>query len=202
MPHFESRYRTTTRRFTLAAVLALSGIAPLAAPATAQDAATPAPESPIALITGAAAGLAAEPETGPFHPVDGTVDYGDVEAAFGDARGRPHEGQDMMAPGGTPVISPTRTEVLETGTDSGRGNWASLYDRGSGRTYNYFHMESPAEVEAGQRLAPGDAVGRVGCTGSCYGTQLHFEIRDGADPYGAPSDPLPYLERWRPFRGE
>lgn len=201
MPRSESRYRTTARRFALAAAFALPGIA-LAAPATAQDVAAPEAESPIALITGAAAGLAAEPETGPFHPVDGPVDYGDALAGFGNERGRPHEGQDILGSAGTPVVSPTRTEVLETGADGGRGNWAALYDKDADRTYVYFHMEAPAEVGAGQRLAPGERVGRLGCTGSCSGPNLHFEIRDGADPYGAARDPLPDLQRWQPIRGE
>ena len=196
MPRSESRYRTTAQRLALGAALALPGIA-LVAPATAQDTAAPEAESPIALITGAAAGLAAEPDPGPFHPVSGPVDYGSAEAGFGNARGRPHEGQDILAPTGTPVVSPTRTEVLETGADGGRGNWAALYDRAADRTYVYFHMEAPAEVGAGQRLAPGDRVGRVGCTGSCYGPHLHFEIRDGADPSGTARDPLPDLVRWK-----
>ena len=80
------------------------------------------------------------------------------------------------------VISPLATEVLETGTDGGRGNWAALYDTSADRTFVYFHMIEPAEVEAGQQLAAGDRVGHVGCTGSCYGDHLHFEIRDGARP--------------------
>ena len=196
MPRSESRYRTTAQRLALGAALALPGIA-MVAPATAQDTSTPEAESPIALITGAAAGLAAESVPGPFHPVDGPVDYGSAEAGFGNERGRPHEGQDIFAPTGTPVVSPTRTEVLETGADGGRGNWAALYDRNADRTYVYFHMEAPAEVGPGQRLAPGDRIGRVGCTGSCYGPHLHFEIRDGADPYGTARDPLPDLVRWK-----
>ena len=47
---------------------------------------------------------------GPFHPLDAKPDYGDVEAAFGNARGRPHEGQDMFAPEGTPDRRPDRRQ--------------------------------------------------------------------------------------------
>jgi murein DD-endopeptidase MepM/ murein hydrolase activator NlpD len=152
----------------------------------------------VAYLSGIAFGTTTEVEDGPFHPVDGKVDYGSVEAAFGNARGRPHEGQDIFAPTGTPVVSPTATEVLETGADGGRGNWAAVYDRARDRTYNYFHMVAPAEVRAGEKLAPGDPVGQVGCTGSCYGEHLHFEIREGKDPYGTAVDPLPELQRWEP----
>lgn len=143
----------------------------------------------------------AEREQGPFHPVVGEVSYGSAEAAFGNARGRPHEGQDIFAPGGTTLISPTETVVVETGTDDGRGNWAALYDPAEKRTYTYFHMIAPAKVSAGEKLGPGDRVGEVGCTGSCSGEHLHFEIRDGKGPYGQPRDPLGLIEGWKRWRG-
>lgn len=167
--------------------------------------AIPASKPPVdagRLAAGVERGLAGvERAERPFHPVDGDVDYGSIEAAFGNARGRPHEGQDMFAPTGTPLISPTGTAVLETGVDGGRGNWAAIHDPERDLTYVYFHMASAAEVSAGQRLEPGDRVGRVGCTGSCYGEHLHFEVRLGANPYGAATDPMPYLTRWARFRG-
>lgn len=138
---------------------------------------------------------------GPFHPVVGAVGYGSAQAAFGNARGRPHEGQDIFAPAGTPLISPTETVVVEVGSDGGRGNWAALYDPAAKRTYNYFHMIAPAKVAAGQKLGAGDRVGQVGCTGSCTGDHLHFEVRDGKSPYGAARDPLGMLEGWKRWRG-
>ena len=39
-------------------------------------------------------------------------------------------------------------------------------------------------------------MGAVGCTGSCYGTHLHFEVRRGDDVEAKPIDPLPLLEQW------
>lgn len=57
-------------------------------------------------------------------------------------------------------------------------------------------MIEPAAVQAGEKLEVGDRVGEVGCTGSCYGDHLHFEVRAGRDPYGTASDPLPLLQRW------
>lgn len=193
----ETRHTTPTRSTAarLAIGLALSA-GTLAAPAIAESPEPTTDGSPVGLISGVAAGIATEPVPGPFHPVDGAVDYGSIEAGFGNERGRPHEGQDILAPSGTPVVSPTATEVLETGTDGSRGNWAALYDPAEDRTFVYMHLVEPAAVGAGQRLAPGDAVGSLGCTGSCYGSNLHFEIRDGSDPYGTPRDPLPELQRW------
>jgi murein DD-endopeptidase MepM/ murein hydrolase activator NlpD len=150
-----------------------------------------------ALIIGMQVGRNVEPPA-PVNPVAAPVDYGTAINGFGNERGRPHEGQDMFAPEGTPVVSPTATEVLETGTDSGRGNWAALFDAAAERTYVYMHMSAPAAVAAGDRLEAGDRVGLLGCTGSCSGAHLHFEIRSGRSPYAPAIDPLPLLERWRP----
>lgn len=134
----------------------------------------------------------------PVSPVAAPADHGTAINGFGDERGRLHEGQDMFAPAGTPVVSPTATEVLETGSDGGRGNWAALWDPAARHTYVYMHMERPAGVAPGEQLAPGERVGLLGCTGSCDGPHLHFEIRAGRGPYAPPIDPLPTLRRWQP----
>ncbi|HEX2296513.1 MAG TPA: M23 family metallopeptidase, partial [Actinomycetota bacterium] len=52
----------------------------------------------------------------------------------------------------------------------------------------YAHLSSFA-VSAGQTVSQGQVVGNVGCTGSCTGDHLHFEVRVG----GSPVDPLNYL---------
>ena len=91
----------------------------------------------------------------------------------------------MFAPEGTPVVSPTATEVLETGTDGGRGNWAALYDAAAKHTYVYMHMSAPASVAAGDRLEPGDQVGLLGCTGSCDGASPALRDPRGQEPLRA-----------------
>ncbi len=191
-------------RLVVAVALALPATA-LAAPSADESAGGRQPVqgySPAgiaALIAGFGAGLDAQP-TGPFNPVQAKVDYGTEINLFGGGGMRTHEGQDMFAPEGTPVISPTTTEVVETGSDSGRGNWAALYEPESKRTFVYMHMLEPAAVKAGEKLAPGEQVGRLGCTGSCDGAHLHFEIRQGKDPYGTAIDPLPELKSWQSQR--
>lgn len=119
----QSALARTASRIALVAALAIPATA-IAAPPTDDPAAIPAvsasaestSEAPVALISGFGVGLAVDPAAArPFHPVDGAVDYGDAEAGFGNERGRPHEGQDIFAPAGTPVISPTETVVVETG---------------------------------------------------------------------------------------
>lgn len=128
------------------------------------------------------------------HPVAGSVDYGDVIAAFGHARGRPHQGQDIFAPAGTALVAPSSVVVVEAGSDGGRGNWIALYDKAEDVTYSYFHLLGPTNRKPGQQLSAGQKVGEVGCTGSCWGDHLHFEIRSGKGPYGEAHDPMPWLK--------
>ena len=98
------------------------------------------------------------------------------------------------------TTAPPALDQERAGTDSGRGNWAALYDAAAKHTYVYMHMSAPAAVAAADRLEPGEEVGLLGCTGSCDGAHLHFEIREGRSPYATPIDPLPELQRWLPAR--
>jgi len=111
--------------------------------------------------------------------------------------GRGHEGQDMFAPAGTPLVAIANATVTESGSDGGRGNYVSIYDPAAKRTYNYFHMLGPALVRGGERVRTGQKLGELGCTGSCWGNHLHFEVRVGHDPYGPVLDPMPTLRRLR-----
>ncbi len=203
-PTSRHRLARLPARLALASALVLPASA-IAAPSVGDPGAAAAdrggaetsPAEGIALVTGLGAGLATDPPEGPYVPVAAPVDYGTAINTFGGGGMRPHEGQDMFAPEGTELISPVATTVLEAGSDGGRGNWAALYDAEADRTLVYMHMLEPAGVQAGQRLAAGERVGLLGCTGSCDGAHLHFEIRDGRSPYGKPSDPLPELEDWQ-----
>ena len=130
-------------------------------------------------------------------PIRGPVGYGEAMARFGSNRGgRMHEGQDVFAPAGTPLVSVTDGLVVETGSGDGRGHYVAIYDPREARTYVYFHMQSPSRVSVGRRVSAGDGVGRVGCTGSCWGDHLHFEVRRGRSSSGAVMDPMPLLRRW------
>jgi murein DD-endopeptidase MepM/ murein hydrolase activator NlpD len=121
---------------------------------------------------------------------------GSAATEFGASRsGHMHEGQDVFAPTGTPLVAVAEGEVVETGTDSGRGNYVSIHDPREDRTYNYFHLQEPASVKQGEAVRAGQRIGAVGCSGSCYGEHIHFEVRRGADPYGPAEDPMPFLEK-------
>lgn len=131
------------------------------------------------------------------HPVTGPVGYGEGAARYGDSRGgRTHEGQDVFAPAGTPLRAARDAVVIETGDDSGRGNYVALYSRERRETYVYLHMLRPARVGVGDRVGVGERVGLVGCTGSCSGDHLHFEIRRGRGVSEPSRDPLPFLRRY------
>jgi Meckel syndrome type 1 protein len=131
-------------------------------------------------------------------PIVGRLDLGTAENAFGAARsGHVHAGQDMFAPVGTPLVAVADTVVADVGADGGQGNYVHLYDPKRQRTYVYMHMVAPATVKQGDKVRAGERVGGVGCTGSCWGNHLHFEVRDGRGFTGEPRDPAPVLREWR-----
>jgi murein DD-endopeptidase MepM/ murein hydrolase activator NlpD len=130
-------------------------------------------------------------------PIRGPVDYGTGTNGFGAGRGgHVHGGQDMFAPTGTPLVAVRDGIVSETGSDGGRGNYLMIYSRAAKQTYSYFHMVQPASVEQGEKVRAGERVGAVGCSGSCDGAHLHFEVHRGRGARGEGIDPMPLIERW------
>ena len=129
-------------------------------------------------------------------PVRGRVDWGERDARFGAWRGgHVHEGQDVFARPGTPLVAIRAGRVVETGDDGGRGNYVAIWSRAARRTFVYLHMLRPSRVRAGERVRAGQRVGAVGCTGSCWGDHLHLELRRGRGTAGTALDPLPLLRR-------
>ena len=130
-------------------------------------------------------------------PVRGhAADFGEIDARFGAWRGgHVHEGQDVFAPAGTPLVSVRKGTVVEKGDDGGRGNYVAIWDRDSQRTYVYLHMIRPTPLRVSSHVHTGQRIGAVGCTGSCWGDHLHIEMRRGRGTTGSPLDPLPQLRR-------
>lgn len=181
-------------RFSIAATVAGAAVLTATAPA----APTPTLVLGDAERREATAGHGAD---GPFNPVVGRADYGTAENGFGAARsGHVHAGQDVFAPAGTLLVAVGDGIVVEAGSDAGRGNFIAVFDPDRDRTYVYFHMLEPATKAAGDRVSAGERLGGVGCTGSCWGDHLHFEVREGRDPYGEAVDPLPLLRDWKSLR--
>lgn len=134
----------------------------------------------------APAELAASPgavsSAGMIWPVSGPVTSG-----FGWRWGRMHEGVDIGAPTGAPILAAAAGTVVHAGWLGGYGNLVVI-DHGGGLATAYAHQSSFA-VGAGQAVGQGQVLGYVGCTGHCFGPHLHFEVR----VYGSPVDPLTYL---------
>ena len=138
----------------------------------------------------------ARPEPESWFPIRGVIDFGEDDARFGAWRGgRRHEGQDVFAEAGTPLVSVRGGRVVEKGDDGGRGNYVAIWNPETDRTFVYLHMRAPSPHEIGETVDAGVRVGAVGCTGSCWGDHLHLEMREGRETTGRPLDPLPLLAR-------
>lgn len=100
--------------------------------------------------------------------------------------GRQHEGIDIFAARGTPVLSTTEGVVMQVGTNNLGGQVVWVLGPGRQRHY-YAHLDGYADIERGQLVAPGDVLGYVGNTGNARGTppHLHYGIYDGGaiNPY-------------------
>jgi peptidoglycan DL-endopeptidase CwlO len=112
---------------------------------------------------------------------------GPVTSGFGWRWGRMHEGIDIGAPSGAPIQAAASGVVIYAGWMDGYGNLVVI-DHGNGLATAYGHQSAIA-AGMGQQVAQGQVIGYVGCTGHCFGSHLHFEVRVN----GAPVDPLGYL---------
>jgi peptidoglycan LD-endopeptidase LytH len=96
------------------------------------------------------------------------------------AGGRPHDAIDIMAPAGTPVIAAAGGTVEKLYFSQGGGG-ITAYVRSPDRQWMYYyaHLQGYAPgLHEGQRVARGEAIGRVGSTGNANpeGPHLHFAI--------------------------
>ncbi|HEX3238939.1 MAG TPA: M23 family metallopeptidase [Solirubrobacterales bacterium] len=109
--------------------------------------------------------------------------------------GRIHEGVDITARCGAPLVAVRNGRVREAGYDPVLyGNFVLIHGEGERRSYFYAHMPSPARVRRGEWVFEGERVGSVGETGNAVGTgcHLHFEIHVN----GVAVDPTALLARW------
>ena len=109
--------------------------------------------------------------------------------------GRVHEGFDVVASCGTPLVSVRGGRVRRAGYDPVLyGNYLLVHGEGERRSYFYAHLRRPAGVDRGDRVFAGQRVGAVGATGNArtVGCHLHFEIHLD----GEPIDPEAALRHW------
>ncbi|MGI0105399.1 peptidoglycan DD-metalloendopeptidase family protein [Salinimicrobium sp. WS361] len=104
---------------------------------------------------------------------------------------RSHEGIDIFAPRGTPVVAATSGRVSSTGNKGLGGKQVWLRDSKRGNSLYYAHLDSII-ARPGMRVKVGDTLGLVGNTGNARTTppHLHFGVYKG---YRGAQDPLPYV---------
>ncbi len=130
---------------------------------------------------------------GHIFPVRGRHSYGD---GFGAGRG--HQGVDVFARCGTPLVA-ARGGTVKIEKFHGRaGHYVVIDEAQSGVDSVYMHLRESALVAKGDRVRTGDPIGFVGDTGRASGCHLHFEEWSAPGWYtgGKPFDPLPDLKAW------
>ena len=116
-----------------------------------------------------------------------------IANTWGAARGegRSHEGQDIFAPKGTPILSATNGYVVKVGDDNLGGHTVSVIGDG-GRKYYYAHLDSYARnLEVGDYVTRQTVLGYVGTTGNADGTPAHLHF--GVYTTTGAINPLPLL---------
>lgn len=115
---------------------------------------------------------------------------------WGGARseGRSHEGIDIFAMRGTPVVSSTEGIVTKVGTNRLGGLVVWVLGPGGQRHY-YAHLERYGDVASGMRIEAGRVLGYVGNSGNAKGTppHLHYGVYD----MGGAINPYPLLRAER-----
>jgi murein DD-endopeptidase MepM/ murein hydrolase activator NlpD len=132
-------------------------------------------------------------------PVLGPHDFGGPEGRFGAPRsGHTHQGQDVMAACGTPLVAARGGTVQYSGYEGNAGNYVVIDGKGTGSDFMYAHLAEPSPLQTGDQVRTGQPIGVVGETGDATACHLHFEIWTAPGWYqgGSPIDPLPYLEKW------
>ncbi|AFL80867.1 metalloendopeptidase-like membrane protein [Aequorivita sublithincola DSM 14238] len=128
-----------------------------------------------------------------FFPVSGGTNKS-VQSFWADPRGegsRSHEGVDIFAARGTPVVAVSDGRITSTGEHGLGGKQVWLMDGIFGKRVYYAHLDSIA-VTTGKRVKTGDTLGFVGNSGNAITTapHLHFGIyrKNGA------VNPYPYIK--------
>lgn len=119
------------------------------------------------------------------YPVNGRL-----TSKFGEKRsnGTVHNGIDLAAASGTPVLAPEKGIVTSVWKDSINGNALKMLHY-QGYTTGYAHL-SKVSVKVGDTITKGQKIGEIGSTGRSTGPHLHFVVRQ----YGLEQDPLKLIK--------
>jgi murein DD-endopeptidase MepM/ murein hydrolase activator NlpD len=131
-------------------------------------------------------------------PIAGAFSWGALDGRFGARRkGHRHQGQDLPAASGTPVVAPYRGVVAAVQYQArGAGHYVVVHS--ADYDYVFMHLLGGSTlVRVGQRVRTGERIASVGSSGESTGPHLHFELWVGGwFAGGDPIDPLPLLQEW------
>ncbi len=137
---------------------------------------------------------------GGIFPVRGAHTFGGPDARFGAARaGHTHQGQDVLAAEGTPIVAPYAGTVTSVSYQAGGAGYYVVEQGVDGHTYFFAHCRpGTLAVTDGASLPAGGSVCQVGHTGDATTPHLHLEMWVGGWRVAGshPIDPLPYLLAW------
>jgi len=122
---------------------------------------------------------------------------------FGDGFGAPrsghsHQGVDIFARCGSPIVAARGGRVYYRGYQSAAGHYLVIKGRAINRYYVYMHLKRRSPLAKGKRVRTGQRIGLVGETGNASGCHLHFEVWRGTW-YGGGSpvrNIKPLTRRW------
>lgn len=132
-------------------------------------------------------------------PILGQHEFGSSAGRYGAARsGHTHQGQDVMAPCGTPLVAARGGRVQYSEWDDAAGNYLVIDGKGTGYDFMYAHLLEPSALRVGDVVRTGQPIGLVGETGRASGCHLHFEMWGAPGWYegGSPIDPYEVLQKW------
>jgi murein DD-endopeptidase MepM/ murein hydrolase activator NlpD len=102
-------------------------------------------------------------------------------------RALPHEGIDLAAPRGSPILAAAKGRIVRAGSFAGYGLMVEI-DHGFGFVTRYGHA-SKVLVRVGQTVERGEVIANVGSTGIATGPHVHYEVRLN----GQPQNPMSYV---------
>ena len=135
---------------------------------------------------------------GAVFPVAGIHSYGGPEDRFGAPRGNHvHQGQDVLAAEGTPILAPMAGTVFWTSYQASGAGYYAVEHTAAGFDLMFAHCQAGTlAVSAPVVVRTGQPICHDGQTGDATAPHLHFEMWVGGwwAPGGYPIDPLPYLQ--------
>ncbi len=132
-------------------------------------------------------------------PILGAHEFSLSGGRFGAARsGHTHQGQDVMADCGTPLVAARGGLVQYSEYEANAGYYVVVDGKGTPNDFMYAHLAEPSPLQAGETVRTGQPIGIVGDTGDASACHLHFEIWGAPGWYegGSPFDPLADLQKW------